>query len=63
MLFGEAMAEPAWSQAIQATRLCNVMLSVGTSGMVYPAATLPVEARSAGARVIDIGPEPGSTQG
>jgi NAD-dependent deacetylase len=45
---------------MQAARLCNVMLVVGTSGMVLPAATLPSEARSAGARVIDVGPEPGS---
>jgi NAD-dependent deacetylase len=59
VLFGEAMAEPAWTLALQAARRCDVMLVVGTSGMVHPAATLPSEARSAGARVIVIGPEPG----
>jgi NAD-dependent protein deacetylase/lipoamidase len=60
VLFGEAMAEPAWSMAVKAAQACNVMLVVGTSGMVHPAAMLPSEARAAGARIIDIGFEAGA---
>ncbi|OUC07143.1 NAD-dependent protein deacylase, partial [Litorilinea aerophila] len=33
---------------------CDVMLVVGTSGEVYPAALFPQVAREAGARVIEI---------
>jgi NAD-dependent deacetylase len=35
------------------------MLLIGTSQIVEPAATLPVLARRAGAKIIGIGPEPG----
>jgi NAD-dependent deacetylase len=60
VLFGDAMAEPAWSQSLEAARECDVMLTVGTSGVVYPAASLPMEARATGAMVIQIDPaEPG----
>ncbi|MGH2723882.1 MAG: SIR2 family NAD-dependent protein deacylase [Actinomycetota bacterium] len=37
---------------------CRVMLVVGTSGEVWPAAALPERARSAGAVVVEIGPGP-----
>ena len=33
------------------------MLVVGTSGVVYPAAAVPLIAREAGATVIDVNPE------
>lgn len=56
VLFGDAMAEPAWSNGLQAARECDCLLTVGTSGSVYPAAILPDEARSHGAKVICIDP-------
>jgi NAD-dependent deacetylase len=59
VLFGEAMAEPAWSQSLTAARACDLMLVVGTSGLVLPAAMLPSEAQAHGAKVITIGPEEG----
>jgi NAD-dependent deacetylase len=37
---------------------CEVCLVVGTSGIVYPAASLPQVAKSAGAFVCEINPEP-----
>ena len=37
---------------------CQVMLVVGTSATVHPAAMLPLLARDVGARVIEINPEP-----
>ena len=33
------------------------MLVVGTSGVVYPAALMPLFAREAGATVVDVNPE------
>lgn len=56
VLFGDAMAEPAWTDSIEAARNCDVLLIVGTSGEVYPAATLPQEAKERGASVITIDP-------
>jgi NAD-dependent deacetylase len=57
--FGEAlppgMLERAWEDA----RSCQLMLVVGTSGLVQPAAQMPRVAHSAGATVVDINPEPG----
>ena len=55
VLFGEAMAEPAWTQACESCDECECMLMVGTSGVVYPAAMLPERAKSAGAWVISVG--------
>lgn len=55
--FGEALpgrvVEIAWREAER----CDVMLVVGTSGVVYPVAQLPAVAQQAGAIVIDVNPE------
>ena len=58
VMFGDAMAEPAWSDAQQAINNCDFLLAIGTSGMVYPAATLPDVARRQGATVVAVDPEP-----
>jgi NAD-dependent deacetylase len=52
VLFGDQMAEPAWSQALSAVQLCDCLLQIGCSGMVQPAASLPREAKDRGACVI-----------
>jgi len=60
VLFGEALAEPDWSRARAAVQECDVLLVVGTSGEVYPAASVPAMARARGATVITVDPaEPG----
>jgi NAD-dependent deacetylase len=56
VLFGEAMAEPDWTQAQNVVGDCDVMLVVGTSGLVYPAAALPHWAKQAGAIVVVVDP-------
>ncbi len=45
------------ARATQASTTCDVFFSVGTSGLVYPAASLPFEALCTGATVIEINPE------
>ena len=50
--FGESLPEAALAQAWEAARSCDVMLSVGTSNLVQPAASLPWVAVDAGATVI-----------
>ncbi len=59
VLFGDAMAEPAWTKALEVARRCDCLIQVGTSGMVLPAAMLPSEAKAAGAKVITIDPNEG----
>ncbi|HNU70988.1 MAG TPA: NAD-dependent deacylase [Thermodesulfobacteriota bacterium] len=63
VFFGEPIPQKAFMQAVEATRSCKVMLVVGTSAIVYPAADMPAIARQAGARVIEINPEPTSLTG
>ncbi|MBY6350496.1 SIR2 family NAD-dependent protein deacylase [Rhodococcoides corynebacterioides] len=54
--FGEALPEDAWRAAETAAQGADVVLVIGTSGVVYPFAGLPALARSAGALVIEIDP-------
>lgn len=57
VLFGEGMMEPDWSDALADSCDCDVMLVIGTSGVVFPAAMLPFEARDNGVHIITIDPE------
>jgi NAD-dependent deacetylase len=50
--FGEILPFDALSAAEEAARECDVLLSVGTSNLVYPAAGLPWIAAAHGATVI-----------
>ena len=56
--FGEALPEPAWRRAVEAAHDADLVLVVGTSGLVTPAASLPGIARTQGARVVEINPVP-----
>jgi NAD-dependent deacetylase len=56
--FGEALPTAALERAFELASGCEVLLAVGTSGVVYPAAMVPVLAQQAGAAVIDVNPEP-----
>ncbi|MFS0828055.1 SIR2 family NAD-dependent protein deacylase [Pseudomonas phoenicis] len=52
--FGEMLPEQAWNDALEAVEACDFFLSVGTSGMVYPAAELPLRALGNGATVVHV---------
>lgn len=54
--FGEMLPEEAIREAIEAASGCDLLISVGTSGMVYPAASIPGIAREAGALCVEINP-------
>jgi NAD-dependent deacetylase len=56
--FGEALPEEAVTTAFEAAQAADVVLVIGTSSLVYPAAALPQAARAAGAFVVEINPEP-----
>jgi NAD-dependent deacetylase len=55
--FGENLSSRTLDAAWRAVEQCDVMLVVGTSGVVYPAAQLPLVAQQQGAFLIDINPE------
>ena len=54
--FGESLPREAMQQAQDAARNCRLMLVVGTSSLVYPAAALPQLARAGGAYVVEVNP-------
>jgi NAD-dependent deacetylase len=56
--FGESLPAEALERAVQASRNCEVFFSVGTSGVVEPAASLPYEALRSGSIVVEINPIP-----
>jgi NAD-dependent deacetylase len=56
--FGEMLPVEALAAAERAACACDVMLVIGTSGQVYPAAGLAHQARQAGAHVVVVNPEP-----
>ena len=55
--FGEALEPGHIERAMDAARACDVLLVVGTSAVVYPAAALPRVAHAAGALVVEINVE------
>jgi len=55
--FGEMLPPGAFDTAYDSCRESQVVLVVGTSGLVYPAAVLPELARAAGALVVEINPD------
>ncbi len=55
---GEALPGPVMDEAIAALESSSVCIAVGTSGLVQPAASLPLLARQAGALLVEINPQP-----
>jgi len=58
VFFGEPIPQEALREAHREVKRCRVMLVVGTSGIVEPAASLPYLAKNYGAFVLEINPEP-----
>jgi NAD-dependent deacetylase len=56
--FGEMLDPDLIDLAFQEAERCDLFLSVGTSALVHPAATLPVVAKRHGATLIEINLEP-----
>jgi len=56
--FGEPLDEPTLDQCMGALASCKVLLIVGTSGLVYPAASFAPIAKAAGAFVAEINLDP-----
>jgi len=56
--FEESLPAGEMQRAVKASATCDVFFSIGTSTVVYPAASLPSEALRCGATVVEINPQP-----
>ncbi|MGD9801907.1 MAG: NAD-dependent deacetylase [Hyphomicrobiaceae bacterium] len=56
--FGQAMPEDAMERAHDVTRQADLMITLGSSLVVYPAASFPIMAKRLGAKYIIINREP-----
>ncbi|MCS7170371.1 MAG: NAD-dependent deacylase, partial [Candidatus Kapabacteria bacterium] len=56
--FGELLPEAVFTEAEHSIENCDVLLAVGTSGEVYPAAGLVRQAKLFGVTVVEINPKP-----
>jgi NAD-dependent deacetylase len=56
--FGEALPRGQLEAAVEAARTCEGFFSIGTSGVVQPAASLAHAARNRGAALVEINLEP-----
>ncbi|MDN5582943.1 MAG: NAD-dependent deacylase [Corynebacterium sp.] len=54
--FGEALPQDAFAAAEESMETCDLLVIVGTSGVVYPAAGLPHIAAARGVPVVEISP-------
>jgi NAD-dependent deacetylase len=57
VLFGEVLPAGVFERAAEKAATCELCLVVGTSALVYPAASLPEIAKAAGAFVCEVNPE------
>ena len=57
VFFGEMIPQEALWRSRQVATDCDVMLVIGTSAVVQPAALMPVVAKESGAKIIEINPE------
>jgi NAD-dependent deacetylase len=55
--FGDTLDPVVIYSAIEAITECDLLVSIGTSGVVFPAAQFPLQAREAGAKLVEINPE------
>lgn len=58
VFFGEPIPRDALLRSHVAAQSCQVMLVIGTSAVVEPAASIPLVAKRAGVAIIEINPEP-----
>ncbi len=57
IFFGEAIPQKAYEKSIELAQNTDLMLVIGTTGEVMPAATIPQMAKQNGAKIIEINPD------
>ncbi len=57
VMFGESLPQSEFENAHIEVKKCKTLLLIGTSGVIYPAASLPYTAKESGVTIIEITPE------
>ncbi len=58
VFFGEPIPSDAYQKSFELAQKTDVMLVIGTTGIVYPAAMIPITAKQNGAKIIEVNLEP-----
>ena len=58
VFFGEPIPWEAQIRSLKETKSCSAMLVIGTSAVIYPAASIPITAKERSAIIIEINKEP-----
>jgi len=58
VFFGEPIPWEAQAKSLRESKSCDLVLAIGTSAVVYPAASIPMTAKESGAIVVEINKEP-----
>jgi NAD-dependent deacetylase len=58
VFFGEQLPQYDFNKSIEDSQNCDLMIVIGSTGIVYPAAGLPSTAKQNNAKIIEINPEP-----
>ena len=58
VFFGEALPEGAFSEAVRSAERCDLLIAIGSSLTVYPAALIPERAKQSGAALIVVNKTP-----
>ncbi len=61
--FGEPLPRHAWREAVEEAAKADLIIVVGTSGGVQPAASIPLITKSRGGRLVEVNPEETSYTG
>jgi NAD-dependent deacetylase len=56
VMFGEPIPRDALDECVEQTWLCDCMLLIGTSAVVYPAAGFPMDVKGKGGKLIEVNP-------
>jgi len=57
VFFGEAIPPDVYAQSFAAAKQADVVIVIGTTGEVYPAASIPMIAKENGAKIIEVNTE------
>ncbi len=55
--FGEPLPKDVWTEAVMEAMKSDVLLVIGTSGLVAPASMIPTMAHQRGSSIVEINPE------
>lgn len=57
IFFGEGIPQLAYQKSFEAAQKTDIVIVIGSTGEVYPAADMPRQAKQNGAKIIEINPE------